>query len=847
MPDINKLFDKAEKYLQKQKFESALQTYQEILKYEPNDAEVLLNLGDLCLKLNRTAEGLRYQAQLVDLYIRKNDVTRAIATCRKILKVSAQDVSTLTNLATLLEKTKKTSEALEAYRAALALHRRAGAGPQALECLQRIVALDPTNLDSQVELAEQAAKARQPGVATEAFLMAADLARKAEQEDRWAEYVERAYELDPEGEAACIAAAELFLARDRAGETVKLLEPISELRPDDLAVLEFLGRGYLATGQHEKADPLCWKIYQTRPETIGLVLNVVEGYLQAGNLEKALGIARQLKARLFQQGKRNDFLGILEKIYAADESNLPVLEMLTGLYNELNKDEGLRRSLARLFNLYVAAEQYDKAGDTLERIIDVDPYGGGHYDRLLTLEGNIDKTWYHNIASRVEPPSSGRGGGAESASGAAAEKAESLDDLIIEGEMYFQYQLASKLQETVEKINRLFPGMEENEPRLRDLYNSAGFVPTGPRAGRAAAAPIPGAAPTAGPARPSAQQESLEDLRRISDITSRIYREATSQGVMQVAVNEVGRTLDASRCWGAIGTPDRAPSLTVEYCSPATPASDMDAALNVYSALMQQARMKPDGWLINDVKQFHVLAPVMGDVQKLGIQSLLALPLMELDQPTGLMLVQQCESRRNWTPGESILLSAIVTQISVAVKNTKLRRLVRSLAGTDEETGLLPRSAYLDCLLSEASRALETSRPLSVCLIEPENSSNLVKTLGDAGLQRYLQQVSKALQSNLRQNDIAVRYNPYSVALVLPDTTLPQGGLALEKLRRVLSQVKLDGAEPPNFCCAVCDVPLGPRFDAVDGVTEVINRLETALDQSRKEGGKKVLLSRFEG
>lgn len=69
----------------------------------------------------------------------------------------------------------------------------------------------------------------------------------------------------------------------------------------------------------------------------------------------------------------------------------------------------------------------------------------------------------------------------------------------------------------------------------------------------------------------------------------------------------------------------------------------------------------------------------------------------------------------------------------------------------------------------------------------------------------------------------------------------------MEKLRRVIAQVKLDGTNPPNFCCAVCDVPLGPQFDAVDGVTEVINRLEAALEQARKEGGKRVLLSRFEG
>jgi len=35
MPDLDKLYEKAHKYLQRQKFEAALETYQEILRHEP--------------------------------------------------------------------------------------------------------------------------------------------------------------------------------------------------------------------------------------------------------------------------------------------------------------------------------------------------------------------------------------------------------------------------------------------------------------------------------------------------------------------------------------------------------------------------------------------------------------------------------------------------------------------------------------------------------------------------------------------------------------------------------------------------------------------------------------------
>lgn len=847
MPDVDKLFERADKYLQKQKFEAALETFQEIYKYEPGDEQVLLQLGDLCLKLNRNSEALRYLAQLSDFYVKRNETPKAIATCRKILKMAPQDVNTLTRLAALLEKSQKTSEAIEAYRAAYEIHSRTGASAQALDCMQHIVKLEPDNMATQVELGELAGRTNHPEIATPAFLKAAQLAREASQEDRWAELAERAHQLNSEDEAASIAAAEVYLKKDRAPDAARLLEPINAKKPDDIPILDLLSQAYLRTASFTKAEPICWKLYQARPETAPQLLKVIEGFVQTGIVEKALALLAKVKTALFRQGKKNEFLQLAEKIYAVDESSLPVLEMLTALYDELNKEDGLRRSLVRLLNLYLAGEDYTKAANTLERILDVDPYGQGHYDRLLNLEGHIDHVWYENIAARIIPASATRQPIASSGgSGAAAgQKMEGLDDLIVESEMYYQYQLTAKLNDTLQKINKLFPGAEQKNDRLRELYQSAGFHPTPV----ATVAPPAAAQTAAEPPRPqttASSLQSLDDLKKISEITSNIYRESTPQGVMQTAVNEIGRAFSASRCWGALGAADRPPALIVEYCSPSASASEISAAVELYTFLIRQAFAKPDGWLMEDVTQFPAVAPVLSDIQQLGIKAMLALPLMDKEQAAGLLLVEQCDRRRAWTPGESVLLTAIASQVIVAVNNTKLRRLVRSLAGSDEETGLLPRSSYIDCLLAEAARAKEQSQSLSVCLVEPENAAGLVKTLGDSVVQKYFQQISKILQSNLRQNDIAVRYNPFSIAVVFPDTALPQAGLAVEKLRRAIAQVKLDGKNPPNFCSAVCDVQLGSVFDAVDGVTEVINRLDWAMEQSHKENARRVFLSKFQ-
>jgi len=183
----------------------------------------------------------------------------------------------------------------------------------------------------------------------------------------------------------------------------------------------------------------------------------------------------------------------------------------------------------------------------------------------------------------------------------------------------------------------------------------------------------------------------------------------------------------------------------------------------------------------------------------------------------------------------------------IAVNNALLRRMVRSLSGTDLATGLYPRTAYLDYLLAEARRAEDHPRPLSVCLVEPSGAAGLSKSFGEAEMQTYFQQVSKVISSHVRQNDIAIRYAPYTIALCLPGTPLAQTRMVIERLLAILRQTPLSGGHSPEFCAAVSDLYLAPGFDAVDAVTEVINRLEDSLETLRTRAEAGILVSRFEG
>ena len=104
-------------------------------------------------------------------------------------------------------------------------------------------------------------------------------------------------------------------------------------------------------------------------------------------------------------------------------------------------------------------------------------------------------------------------------------------------------------------------------------------------------------------------------------------------------------------------------------------------------------------------------------VAELGIASLLALPLSDGEDQMGVLLLVQ-GTVRSWHSGDIVVLKTISEQIVIALNNAGLRRLVKSLSVTDEQSGLLKRASYLDLLMAETRRAVQQSTPVTVALMQ---------------------------------------------------------------------------------------------------------------------------------
>jgi GGDEF domain-containing protein len=94
----------------------------------------------------------------------------------------------------------------------------------------------------------------------------------------------------------------------------------------------------------------------------------------------------------------------------------------------------------------------------------------------------------------------------------------------------------------------------------------------------------------------------------------------------------------------------------------------------------------------------------------------------------------------------------------------------------------------------------------------------------------------------VRQNDVAVKYTSWSLAFILPDTTLAGAQNLADKLRRAAS-----GLRPPwdstqiTLSAGIVEAVAKHDYDSEDIVTDLINRAEFSIEEARKRGGDTVV------
>jgi diguanylate cyclase (GGDEF)-like protein len=648
-----------------------------------------------------------------------------------------------------------------------------------------------------------------------------------------------AYELDPLNAAAALGYGRCLLEGGRADLAVGILEPVANYPSAPLQSREAFGRALLACGQLKRAEPLIWEMFQQDPKNHGEpVKQLIGSYLDEGNGSEACALASGLEEFHRRAGTRREFVAQMKEVADHHRSNVAFLEYLVELFNSSNREHDYCSTLLKLFDIYVAAGKFLKAAENLDRAAEVDPYEPGHQKRMQLLRGKIDNGRFNAIANRFQGVVQSETQQAQ----ATADDSEStvLEDLILQAEIFLQYSMRSKAVERLERIAKLFPHEEDTNEKLRQLWLSAGFnahyEESATRLSAAASTSTPQAATTV--SRALANETAVDNISRVTEITRNIYRQSNVKSVLFTAVNDIGRHWSASRCVAGLISPGKPPSAAMEYCAPGIKQSDVMSIVKIIG-LMQKLCVAHGGAIaIPNALAAPELAEIEPILASLNVHSVMAVSLMDGDEHAGVLILEQCGIQRQWLSTDQVVLRTIADQMVLAVNNARLRSLVKNLAVTDEKSGLLKRSSYLDVLMSEVTRSTEQGSPLSVMLMDFGKASAMVRELGESGVESLMQEVGQTICSHIRQNDVAVRYDLTQIALILADTNDKNAFFVVEKMRKLLQNAQFMGKSVPiKSTVGIAEAVLHAPYDPVDVVTEVINRAEASLQAARAEGG----------
>ena len=244
-----KILENARKLAQKGARAKALAEYERLVKLEPRDAKLRLEIGDTYRRWGQVDEAIETYEKVAEQYTKEGFDARAVAVYKQILNLEPDRHDAYEPLAELYERMGLTAEAIGALQTAADGHHRQGRKREALELLRKMAVIDPANTTSRVKVAELL---RHEGMTDQAVAeyeqVAQELGRQGDVEAA-AKLYRRVLELEP-GRASAIAQfARTLLELGKTDEAESLAKRALGADEDEPAHYELLADVYRAQGR----------------------------------------------------------------------------------------------------------------------------------------------------------------------------------------------------------------------------------------------------------------------------------------------------------------------------------------------------------------------------------------------------------------------------------------------------------------------------------------------------------------------------------------------------------------------------------------------------------------------
>jgi len=149
-----KILEAARKHAQKGAKDKALKEYDKLLKLDPRDSKLRLEIGDAYRRWGQLDEAIEAYSKVAEHFMNEGFDARAVAVFKQIQNLDPEGFSFHEPLAELYQRMGLTAEAIGCLESAADGYNKAGEKQAALGLLRKMATIDPSNTTSRIKVAD---------------------------------------------------------------------------------------------------------------------------------------------------------------------------------------------------------------------------------------------------------------------------------------------------------------------------------------------------------------------------------------------------------------------------------------------------------------------------------------------------------------------------------------------------------------------------------------------------------------------------------------------------------------------------------------------------------------------
>ncbi|MBP7674707.1 MAG: tetratricopeptide repeat protein [Thermoanaerobaculia bacterium] len=379
------LIASAEKSLLKGKVDAALKDYLKVLEETPNDINVLNKVGDLFVRLGRNDESIPFFLRIAEHYARDGFYVRGIAMYKKINKLDPARLDIYEKLAELYVKQQLWMEAKSNYQVLADYLLKQDNLQGAVGIYQKMVAIEPQNLQLHVRLADLFTQAKRlPEALQEYAVVAAALSERGANEESIRVY-EKALKLAPDNVDILRTLVPLLLSINSVEQARSVLRKGLEASPRSVPLFLLAAEAALAANDMAEARSYSDKARAVDPENEEVLAAAVRIQLKGRRPDLAWSAALPLAEASVRRGETKKALALLVPIARAAPDNEEIVRKIVDLAAGSGDEITALPFRSALAELYRKKGMLVEAADLLRVCARVQPDNSEFRARLTQL------------------------------------------------------------------------------------------------------------------------------------------------------------------------------------------------------------------------------------------------------------------------------------------------------------------------------------------------------------------------------------------------------------------------------------------------------------------------------